>query len=257
MSSNKCDINDVGQSPASLDPREAFEFLEGPNISIQVTKLSSKTQVLIGYKDYAAPAINVNADIPIAKVGVNFPLVNFNGNIVKGSEDIISRTMTPDKGLDLNAPLSWQESNVSSNVPGLFPQFSGNPLQIDVLDDTGNTVVKQVGVDFRHLTYMGFSANDVLTENQIKSLTTQDLLSTVLSKYASYTYNYTLQPEYLYWVFPADFTQFTYATEGILPVPLKMDLPNVEITDEGVTKSYRVIRTAVKSRFINSTIKLQ
>ena len=120
-----------------------------------------------------------------------------------------------------------------------------------------NRVSLQVGVEFRHLFYMGYSTNTSLTEAEILGLVTQDLLTSILSKYYSFTYNYSALPVYLYWVFPADTPGFTYASEGPLPVPLKLDMANVSVTESGVAKNYRVIRTAVKTKFVNATIKLQ
>ena len=87
---------------------------------------------------------------------------------------------------------------------------------------------------------------------------TQDLLTSILNKYSSFTYiSNGVLPEYIYWVFPLSTATFNEAAEGPLPVPLKLNLPNVSVEDEGITISYRVIRTAVKSKITNTTITLK
>ena len=206
--------------------------------------------------------INTTSNVGVTKVGVTVPVVTFNGSIVKGSEDIVSRTMTPDKGLDLTAPFSWGETDVLGTAPGLWPKFSGIPTTIQVSDGT-QLVTKQVGIEYRHLFYMGYSTKDTLTETEIKELVDQTLLTSVLSRYSTFTYNYSVVPVYIYWVFPSDTPGFTLAEEGPLPVPLKLDMSPVSITDttipeevEGRTKTYKVIRTAVKTKLVNAIIKL-
>ena len=82
-------------------------------------------------------------------------------------------------------------------------------------------------------------------------------MTNILSTYSSFTYNSSTIPVYIYWVFPLGTTSFSEAFEGPLPVPLKLDMPNVSITDEGVTKVYRVIRTSVKSKLVNAKIELR
>lgn len=249
-----CNINDA-KKIASLDPREAIEIVGGNNIEVVEEQLIDKTRYTINYKPYSAPVINTTSSAGITKVGVTVSTVTFNGTIVKGSDDIIYRNMTPNKGLDLTVPFSWQETNVLGTTPGLWPRFSGTPTTITVSDGTTN-VTKQVGVEYRHLFYMGYSTKEVLTEEDIKSLVTQDLLTSILSKYSTFTYNYSLNTVYIYWVFPSDTAGFTLAEEGPLPVPLKLDMPTVTIVDSGISKPYKVIRTAVKTKLVNAIIKL-
>jgi hypothetical protein len=137
----------------------------------------------------------------------------------------------------------------------LWPKFSGNPTTIEVSDGT-QLITKQVGIEYRHLFYMGYSTKDTLTESEIKELIDQTLLVNVLTKYSTFTYNYSVVPVYIYWVFPSDTPGFTLAEEGPLPIPLKLDMSPVSITDESITKTYKVIRTAVKTKLVNAIIKL-
>ena len=256
MGQTGCDVNDV-KKPSSLDARDLIELVAGASIGIDVEKTPDKTIYTINYREYSPVSITVTQNVSVAKVGTIVPTVTFNGNIVKGSEDIVYRSMTPDKGLDLEVPFSWTETNVTGLVQGLFPQFSELPTEIEAIDFKATKVIKQVGVEFRHLFYMGYSTKESLAENEIITLlTTQDLLTSIKNKYTSIVYNYTVVPTYIYWVYPLGSTEIVSASEGPLPVPLKLDLPNVNITDSGVIKSYRVIRTAVKSKLSNATIVL-
>lgn len=253
--SSQCDIND--SKPEFVgNPADILQFKEGKNIKITEETTSTNRIITIGYEEYKAPSITTSSSVGVTKVGVTVPTVTLSGNIVKGTEDIILRSTTPDKGLDLTQPFSWIETSVLGTSPGLWPRFSGSPLQIYAKDSEGTEVTKYAGVEYRHLFYMGYSTLDTINESGIKSLVTQDLLTSILSKYSSFTYNYTIVPAYIYWVFPADTTGFTEAKEGPLPVPLKLDLPNVTVIDEGISKSYRVIRTAAKTKLANANIDL-
>ena len=249
-------INDVQKPNSSVLPKDSIELKEGNNIKIEVEDTGTKKIYTIGYVPFSLPEIFSSNDQAVTKVGITLPTVNFTGRIDSGSNDIVSRSMTPDKGLNLTSQFYWQETNVRGTSPGLWPQFSGAPTTVTVVDDEANEVSKQIGVEFRHLFYMGYSDKDVLAEADIKSLVNQDLLTSIKSKYSSFTYNYSVIPVYIYWVFPGDTAQITAAAEGPLPVPLNLTLPNIDITDEGITKSYRVIRTSAKTKFINATITI-
>lgn len=251
-----CDTNDV-KRPTSLNPKEVIDIKGGSNIVVNVEDTAEKKIYTISYQEHLDPQIALNVDVGISKVGVTVSTANFSGSIIKGTQDIATRTMTPDKGLDLTAnPFSWQESDIVGSEPGLYPQFSGVPTTVEVEDVLGNVISKQIGVEYRHLFYVGYSSLDTLTEDNIKALVNQDLLKTIKAKYGTYTYNYTVSTAYIYWVFPNDTTPFTSASEGPLPVPLKLDHPDVVVTDEGISKAYRVIRTSTKSKYANATIKL-
>lgn len=256
----QCDTNDIKRI-ASLDPNEAIEIIGGTNIRVVKEELANKTRYTINYNAFSAPSININTQI--AKVGVTVPFIEFTGSFVAGSESIVQRTMAPDKGLDLTAPFSWTESNVLGTAPGLWPKYNGEPLELSVTDAVGTVVTKQVGIEYRHLFYMGFSDKDTLLATDIKELGTQDsgaqdLLTSILSKYSSFTYTGSgVLPLYIYWAFPLSSPTFNEAAEGPLPVPLKLDLPNVSVEDSGVTIPYRVIRTAVKSKITNAKITLK
>lgn len=254
----QCDTNDV-KKVGSLDPREAIEIVGGTNIKVVKENFSDKVRYTINYNAFKAPTINVNTQI--AKVGVTVPSIEFTGSFVPGSESIVQRTMTPDKGLDLTIPFSWTETKVRGTAPGLWPKYNGEPLELSVTDAVGTVVTKQVGVEYRHLFYMGFSDKDTLNSAEIKALSTtgaSDLLTSILSKYSSFTYidNGDL-PLYIYWAFPLGSPTFNEAAEGPLPVPLKLDLPNVNVEDSGVTIPYRIIRTAVRSKITNAKITLK
>lgn len=251
----QCDTNDI-KKVGSLDPREAIEIVGGTNIKVVREELSDKVRYTINYNAFKAPTINVNTQI--AKVGVTVPFIEFTGSFVPGSESIVQRTMTPDKGLDLTVPFSWTETNVRGTVPGLWPKYNGEPLELSVTDAVGTVVTKQVGVEYRHLFYMGFSDKDTLLATDIKELGTQDLLTSILSKYSSFTYTGNgVLPLYIYWAFPLGSPTFNEAAEGPLPVPLKLDLLSVDVEDSGVTIPYRIIRTAVKSTITNAKITLK
>lgn len=251
-----CDINDV-PSTAPIDPREAIEIIGGNKIRVELETTPTKSIYTVHYQEYLAPTITVGYSGPIAKVGTTVASATIAGSINSGSEDIVERTMTPDKGLDLTGPISYIESNVVGTSPGLWPKYSGVPTILTAKDSTGNTVTKQVGVEFRHLYYMVYSTKDFLVDNDsILSGATSDLLTSILSKYSTFTYNYSTQPVYIYWIFPSDSPSFTSAMEGPLPVPLKLDCSPITILESGISKQYKVIRTAVKTRFVNSIITL-
>lgn len=252
--SNTCDINDVKRN-LTVDPKDAIDIVAGDKIEVLKDTSGNKTVYTISYKEYAAPRITVNS--AIYKVGVKVSDFTFNGNIHVGSSPILSRTMTPDKGLNLEAPFSWTENNILGTSNGLWPRFNGNPTKIKVIDSTGNEVEVSAGLEYRFTYYMGYSTKDTLTESDVKGLEENHLLTNVLSRYRNYTYNSSALPVFIYWVFPSDSPSFTEASEGPLPVPLKLDIPNIQITDEGITKSYRVIRTAVKTKLVNAKIDLK
>lgn len=254
MSNNNCDFNDTGVNP-SVNPLEAIEVIGGDNIKVNKQSTDTKTIYTVNYQEYAAPTIESNS--AIYKVGISIPSFTFNVAIVPGSNTIVSRTMIPDKGLNLEEPFSWTETNVLGTDAGLWPKYDGSSTVVSCMDDKGTTISKSIGIEYRYLFYMGYSIEDILTESTIKALGTSDLLTNIKSKYSSFTYNYTILPTYIYWVFPLGTPSFSEAFEGPLPVPLKLDHPNVDITDEGVTKTYRVIRTAVRTTLNNSKITIQ
>ena len=252
--SNTCDINDVKRD-LTVDPRDAIDIVAGDKIEVLKDTSGNKTVYTISYKEYAAPRITVNSEV--YKVGIEVPNFTFNGNIHVGSSPIISRTMTPDKGLNLEAPFSWTESNIKGTSNGLWPRFNGSPTKIKVIDNTGNEVEVSAGLEYRFTYYMGYSTKDTLTESDVKELKEGSLLTSILNRYRSYTYNSSALRVYIYWVFPSDSPSFTEASEGVLPVPLKLNIPNIEIMDEEVPKSYRAIRTAVPTRSATSEIDLK
>lgn len=252
--SNTCDINDVKRD-LTVDPRDAIDIVAGDKIEVLKDTSGNKTIYTISYKEYAAPRITVNSEIH--KVGIEVPDFTFEGNIFLGSNPLVSRTMTPDKGLNLEAPFSWTEKKILGTSNGLWPRFNGNPTKIKVIDNTGNEVEVSAGLEYRFTYYMGYSTKDMLTESEIKSLKEGSLLTSILNKYRSYTYNSGALRVYIYWVFPSDSPSFTEASEGPLPVPLELNIPNIEIIDEEIPKSYRIIRTAVRTKFANSKIDLK
>lgn len=258
MGQTGCDVNDV-KKPSSLDARDLIELVAGTSIGIDVEKTPDKTIYTINYREYSPVSITVTQNVSIAKVGTIVPTVTFNGNIVKGSEDIVSRGMTPDKGLDLEVPFSWTETNVTGLVPGLFPQFSELPTEIEAIDFKATKVIKQVGVEFRHLFYMGYSNKGTLTEADVKTLGNtyeKTLLTSIKSKYSSYEYDYRGFTTYLYWVYPIGTPEIISAFEGAQNVPLYINPTPLAIEDSGVTTAYRVVRTAVPTKFLKSIIKL-
>ena len=258
-----CDINDV-KKVASLDPREAIEIIGGTNIEVLEEKLSDKTRYTINYRAYSPPIINTTSSVGVTKVGVTVPTITFNGSIVKGSEDITSRTMTPDKGLNLTSPFSWIETVVRGTAPGLWPRFSGNPTTIEVYDGT-TLVTKQVGVEYRHLFYVGYSTKDTLTEAEIKNIVKADpgvdLLNSVFDKYRTYNYrNDNIQgmsvPVYVYWIIPSYSPPINGAIEDPLPVPIT-NVGSITISEfVDYPQSYIIYRTSVKSLFTGKPIKL-
>ena len=254
MNNDRCDVNDAGVDPV-VNPLEAIEVIGGDSIKVDKQSTPDKTIYTVNYQEYAKASISSNS--AIHKVGTTVSSFEFNVAIVPGSAKIISRSMVPDKGLNLEEPFSWTETNIVGTDSGLWPKYDGSPVVVSCLDDTGVTVSKNIGLEYRYLYYMGFSIKDTITESDIKAFTNQDLLTSIKGKYGNYTYNYTVVPAYLYWVFPEGTTGFSEAYEGPLPVPLKLDHPNINITDEGITKTYRVIRTSVRTRFNNANIIIQ
>jgi hypothetical protein len=256
----KCDIND-GKAIIPVDPRETIEIVGGNKIEVFVEKTATKSTYTVNYREYAPPTISVVHAGPgnlIQQVGVTVPLADFLGGIYSGSNTIVERTMVPDKSLDLSLPISFTETDVLGTSPGLWPQFSGIPTVISAKDDTGTIVTKQVGVEYRYPFYMIYTTKSALVDDDsllVSPETTTDLLTSILSKYNSFTYNYSAMPVYVYWVFPVVTTGFSTALEGSQIVPLKLDCSSINITLPGVTLPvvYRVIRTAVKTRFTTVT----
>ena len=246
-----CNVNDV-PSTAPVDAREAIEIKAGTKIRVELEKVSNKDIYTIHYQEYLPPTITVSYKGAVAKVGTTVASATIDGSINPGSEVIVERTMAPDKGISLTAPISYIETNVTGTTPGLWPRYNGVPTVFTAKDATGTVVTKQVGVEFRHLYYMIYTTQNTLVDNDSVlngTNTTKDLLTSILDKYKTFTYNYSLQPVYVYWVFPADSTTFTAAAEGPLPVPLKLDCTPIMVLDSGVNKQYKVIRTATKTIF--------
>ena len=264
MSQTGCDVNDV-KKPSSLDARDLIELVAGTSIGIDVEKTPDKTIYTINYREYSPLSINVTQDVSIAKVGTTVPTVTFVGNIVKGSEDIVSRTMVPDKSLNLEEQFTWTEENVIGLTPGLYPQFSGKPTEIEAIDFKATKVTKQVGVEFRHLFYIGYSTKNTLTESEIKNIVKVDpgidLLNSVFDKYRTYNYrNDNIQgmsvPVYVYWVIPSYSPPINGAIEDPLPVPIT-NVGSITISEiVGYPQSYVIYRTSVKSLFTGKSIKL-
>jgi len=253
-----CDSNDVKQV-LSLDPRDAIEIKGGNKIDVVVERTGTKDVYTVSYKEYAPPTITVAHTGPgnlVVKVGTTVTTATFAGAINTGTEDIVERTMTPDKSLSLTAPISYQETNILGTSPGLWPQFSGVPTIITAKDAQGTTVTKQVGVEFRYPYYMLYTTQEIIAnDDAILGSATEDLLTSILGKYSSFVYNYSTLPVYIYWLFPVGSTTFTSAQEGAQNVPLKLDCSPITITLTGVITpvTYRVIRTAVKTRFTSVT----
>lgn len=248
-----CNVNDVKKT-IIVDPSEAIDIVGGSNIKVIKSLIGNKTTYQINYQAFVPATIICNTSA--AEVGTAIPSFEFLAQFVKGSEDIITRAMIPDKGLDLTQPFSWIESNILGTDTGLWPKYDGQPVQLSCTDNTGNVVIKSVGVEYRFMHYVGYSPNEVLTETQVKSLVNNDLLVNIKDRYSSFTYGNTSTPEYIFWVFPLDSVGFSTAKEGPLPVPLKLDLPNVQVTVNGITKTYRVIRTSEKTKITNALITL-
>lgn len=249
---SKCDVNDIPKV-GSTDPKEVIEIVGGNKIRVELETTSNKNIYTIHYQEYLPPVITVGYSGAVAKVGTTVEEAIIAGSINEGSETIVERTMTPDKGLSLTAPISYIETNVTGTTPGLWPRYSGVPTVFTAKDSTGFVVSKQVGVEFRYPFYMAYSTKDILVTNDDLlngPNTTEDLLTTILSKYSSYLYNYSAVPVYIYWIFPANTPGFTSAQEGAQNVPLKLDCDPIEITIPEVGNVlYKVIRTALKTRF--------
>lgn len=249
---SKCDVNDVQKEDAAL----TIKVTGGDQIRVDKYLNGTEVEYRVNYVEYSPPIISTSNDAGIVKVGITIPLVTFNGLITPGSKPITSRSMVPDKGLDLTAAFQWTEENVVGTAPGLWPKFSGSPVLISASDGT-TPASKQAGVDVRSLFYVGFSTKATLVEADIKLLELQTLDKSIFSRYSEYTYNKSDLTRYLYWVFPKSTAGFTSAAEGPLPVPLKLDHADVVITDEGIAQNYRVIRTSTKSKFVNAVITIE
>ena len=256
MATNQCDVND-SKLQLSSDPRDVISVVGGNSIEVVETRTLDKLIFTVNYREYAAPTITVNT--LIEKVGVTIPTVKFDASFNKGSVNFISRTMTPDKGLDLTIPFTWNEENVRGIEAGLWPRFNGSPILLSCNDEKGTTVTKQVGVEYRNLFYMGYSNKDTLTEADVKTLGNtyeKTLLTSIKSKYSSYEYDYRGFTTYLYWVYPIGTPEIISAFEGAQNVPLYINPTPLDIEDSGVTTAYRVVRTAVPTKFLKSIIKL-
>lgn len=251
----QCNINDPRRLPISTDPRDLIDVRGEGDVTVTKTFESDRVVFTVKYQEYKAPSIIINS--AIHKVGTTISSFVFTGQIIPGTADIISRSIIPNRNINLEQVFSWTESNILGTSAGIWPRFNGNPLKIVVTDSTNNSIEQEVGISFRNLFYMGYSVNDIVTELEIKSFSNAHLLSNIRERYNSFSYNFSIVPAYVYWVFPAGTPTFTEASEGPLPVPLKLDHPNIHITDEGITIPYRVIRTAVRTRFNNSIINLR
>ena len=255
MCNSGCGDNSI-KFPVTGDVRDAIQIVGGKNINVTKERLSDIDKYTIAYQEYISPTITYTPQT-IVQTGVVVPSITFTGNIQQGSEEIVTRTMIPDKSLNLSSPFSWKEINISGTAPGLFPKYSGQPTTITVLDADGKTTTKQVGVEVRNAFFCGFNTSDTLTESQIITLTyNHDLLNSILDKYSSFTYTYKTMPTYLYWVYPVGSKGITYASEGVMSVPTVKLSDAVTVTEYGVPTLYEVVRTANKTVFDNSIIKL-
>ena len=252
-----CNVNDTPSLNPSSDPRDAIEVKGGTKIRVELEKTPGKDTYIVHYQEYLPPTITVSYKGAVVKVGTTVLEATIDGSITPGSEDIVERIMTPDKGFSLTAPISYVETDVKGTTPGLWPRYNGVPTVFTAKDAVGTVVTKQVGVEFRYPFYMVYTTQDSLVNDDAVLSgpnSTEDLLTSILSKYSSFLYSYSVQPVYIYWVFPAGTPAFTAAQEGAQNVPLKLDCSPIQITIPGVSPSvsYKVIRTAVKTRFIST-----
>jgi len=257
--SNPCNIND-SKRDMSIDPRNAIEIVGGDSITVFKEELSDKTRYTINYREYAAPTINSNTGV--FKVGTEVTF-EFNANIVSGSEEIIARTMTPDKGLNLEQPMTWTETNVHGISEGLWPRFPTVPTKITAMDSKGTSVSKDIGIEFRYLMYSGYSDLEFLTQADVKALAStggySGLDNSIFDNHRVkvYTAPDPLKLNYIYWVYPIGTPTILEAERGPTSVPIFKEHPTVTVVDSGISKDYRVIRTANKSSINKANINLK
>ena len=238
--------------PNAVDYRE-IDILPGKSIKVTKTETPSKVTYTIDYESYVASKLSVTVTPKYIELGDSV-VVNYTANLTVGTEDIVSNTVTPlPSGLVISESMAWQDT-ISSSVSGPV-----NPVTWQVIDAEGNTSAVTIQAVATSKLYIGYSANDVLTEAQVKALTEFSALGTSIKTAANSiaSYNFTASTAYIYWIYPVGGPGITSAEEGPLPVPLTTLGSTVSITnDHGVTISYKVVRTSVKSKYIAANIKL-
>lgn len=233
------------------DPRNAYEFVGLRDIKISEQQLSNgKKRVTIESIDYFPPVISAEAN-PVHEIG-NVIDFTFSVDIQEGRDEIVSRTINPDPDVDLNSPFELELSDFTSQVNEFKVAYT-----VTVTDSSGNVVVRDFGVKFSPLVYMGFHGKSSLLEEDISGFS-GELSDGVMNLYKgekSYNVPVSLVNNYIYWLNPLGSAPIAKATLNGFALPL-ITLPgHLTITNQfGVPIDYSVTRTA--NPFGGGTLKI-
>src|SRR5690606_33281713 len=233
------------------NPLKPYEFVGLRDIKVSEELLPNGTRrVTITNVDYVPPSINAQGN-PSAEIGalVNF---QFNVSIVKGSEEIVSRVINPDPGVDLNAPFNLNLVNFTSNTKGLKTAYN-----LSVTDERGSLLSVNFGAIFNPRVFMGYSTKDVIVAGDVSGFSGQ-LAGGIMDVYKgekTYTVPTSLVNHYIWWLNPVGSTPIAKATMSGYELPLVVVPGNIEIINQyGVAINYVRVRTA--NSFGGGTLKI-
>lgn len=219
-------------------------FKDGTRIKITETiGPNGERQIQHNFFAYTAPIASFSASPNVFEVGDTVAEVVFTANVTKGSDDISTLSISPDPGVAVTeGTTTFSKLNVTSSVKA---SVQSHTLTVDdASSEPAVTKTASVNAYFRQ--YMGFSTKAQLNEADVKALVNSGLTSSIKSTYGgSYTYAFPNNGfnNYLYWAYDLGSPEIQELLEGPLPVPLKLDHPNVSVTNSfGIVKTYRIVR---------------
>jgi len=245
-------INGCSAIPTFIGNKEIKDGLSivgGDSIKVTQTTSDGKIVYTIDYVPYVPSQLNYTTTPKVVEVGSVTDVV-ISGAIVEGSSTILSRNTNT--GLDLTIQDSVTFNNISSDIPGVFPE----DLFVSIIDSIGQHSIS-LGTKFVYPSFVGYSVQNSITSNEDLVNLDRLLVDNIISSLASKTYNYTALPVYIYWLVPTIYPQINSAIEGPLPVPLYKGHSNITLNINGNQVPYTVVRTATSSVLNLAKIKLQ
>lgn len=199
---------------------------------------------------FTPPSINATAN-PIKEVGATVDF-EWSVNIVKGRENIVSRSISPEPSPlpDLTAPFTVSKTGLKATE-----RQSVDYHTITVEDAIGTIVTRKLSISFVNKVYQGFSIKDgvntPLTETDILAFTgtVADNIKSVYGGQKTYNVPALGALQYIYWVYEAGTTPINSAILSGLPFPLVFLPGSIEVTnphDGSIKTNYVVVRSANK-----------
>jgi len=242
-----------GEIPVVSFPNSATEGVEVRGVGDIVVTPSNelgKKIYTVELVPFSPPVINATAN-PLKEVGDTFNF-EWSVNIVKGREDIVSRSISPepDPAPDLTQAFTVSKENLKSTERQTIDYHT-----ISVEDDIGTIVTRKLSIAFANKVYRGFSIKDginsQLSEEDILSFT-GTLADNIKSVYGGQkTYNVPALGalQYIYWAYEVGTTPINSAVLSGLPFPLVFLPGSIEVTnphDSEIKTNYSVVRSANK-----------